>query len=154
MSGVLANSQRCAEALGRWNARNRRSLSQDIRVLQEKLRQVSGNIGANSWVEIQAIEKALGSLLDQDEAYWKQRSRNMWLKGGDKNSRFFHWKASARRTNNKISGLFDDSGSWKEDNAGIFQVVETYFSTVFASSNPSNHDIARVLDCVHPCLFS
>ena len=38
LRAVMTDSRKCAEALGRWNARNRKELSNNIRVLQEKLR--------------------------------------------------------------------------------------------------------------------
>lgn len=50
-------------------------------------------------------------LMDKEAKMWAQRSLVLWLKDGDKNTRFFHSKASQWRRNNYINGLFDDSGS-------------------------------------------
>jgi hypothetical protein len=53
-------------------------------------------------------------LLEQEEIHWLQRSRVNWLSQGDKNTRFFHQFASARRKKNMIKRLKDDSKEWVE----------------------------------------
>ena len=45
---------------------------------------------------------------------WKQWSRNRYLKEGDRNTSFFHTKASNRKQRNWIQGLEDDNGVWQE----------------------------------------
>ncbi|KAJ1432733.1 Endonuclease/exonuclease/phosphatase [Sesbania bispinosa] len=46
------------------------------------------------------------------ELYWQQRSRALWLQEGDKNTKFFHNKASMRQKHNTITKLKNDSGEW------------------------------------------
>ena len=50
-----------------------------------------------SWKKLVVLEEKLNMALSTEEKYWKQRARVDWLKYGDRNSRFFHAKATTRR---------------------------------------------------------
>lgn len=58
------------------------------------------------------LESRQAELLKLQETMWRQRSRAMWLRDGDKNTKFFHGKASQRRKVNHISKLKDSNGVW------------------------------------------
>lgn len=62
--------------------------------------------------EFLATSKQLDDLLLKQEIYWAQRSRLPWLKYGDKNTKFFHSKASQRRQRNFIQGIKNQQGVW------------------------------------------
>ena len=46
---------------------------------------------------------------------WKQRFRALWLKWGNQNTKFFYATTSQRKRKNKIVGLQDKLGEWKDD---------------------------------------
>ncbi|XP_062028765.1 uncharacterized protein LOC133744717 [Rosa rugosa] len=73
----------------------------------------------------------LESLLSKEELYWSQRAKVSWLKEGDRNTGFFHRKASNRKRKNFIGGLYDDAGNWKEDDDGLENVVVNYFEKIY-----------------------
>lgn len=70
------------------------------------------------------VKRNLNVLLAQEEDHWRQRAKLFWLKEGDANTRFFHTSANARRKNNKISKLQDDSGVWCDDVDGLQNIVK------------------------------
>ncbi|KAL5758330.1 hypothetical protein ACOSP7_020941 [Xanthoceras sorbifolium] len=91
---------------------------------------------------IKTRERELESLLSKEELYWKQRSRVDWLLAGDKNSKFFHRRASARKKKNLISSLLDGRGVRRESEQGMSSVVLDYFSDLFKSIQPSSSDFS------------
>ncbi|KAM6543985.1 hypothetical protein CsatB_008432 [Cannabis sativa] len=74
-------------------------------------------------------------ILAQQELYWKQRSKQFWLNGGDKNSKYFHATASSRKRNNQIVQLQDSNGVWKGWDSGLDQVIIDYFSVLYSTDH-------------------
>lgn len=60
--------------------------------------------------EVGRLEKELEILLEDDEIYWKQRAREDWLNWGDRNTKWFHLKASCREKANRIRGMYNENG--------------------------------------------
>lgn len=50
-------------------------------------------------------------ILRREEMFWAQRSRQNWLKDGDKSTSLFHTKANQQPRHNTIKGVFDNGGS-------------------------------------------
>ena len=61
--------------------------------------------------EINNLRKEINDLLDSEETFWHQRSRVLWYGQGDRNTKFFHSKASQRRKKNTINGIWDENGT-------------------------------------------
>lgn len=87
---------------------------------------------------IQSTKRAevkLDELLKEEEIWWAQRSRANWLKHGDKNTKFFHQKASQRKQRNWVDSIADDAGIIYEDEDKIEAVINSYFSQLFTLEN-------------------
>lgn len=52
----------------------------------------------------------LDDLLERHEAFWFLWSKVSEIKEADKNTKYFHHKASPRKKHNYINGLFDGAG--------------------------------------------
>ncbi|KAK3204450.1 hypothetical protein Dsin_018496 [Dipteronia sinensis] len=109
MVDLMDGNSLCTQELGRWYDSNVRGLQKEIRAKHDELRVASSNIFPGAWVGISQVERDHDALREREELYWHQRSRDMWLSNGDKNIKYFHWRASARRARNHIRGLFDNS---------------------------------------------
>ena len=68
---------------------------------------------------------------------WFQRSRINWFRDGDRNTSFFHAKALARLKKNQIDGLYDAHEMWQEEEGKVGDIVEEYFTGLFASNQPA-----------------
>lgn len=53
---------------------------------------------------------------------WKQRSRDIWVKDGDKNIKYFHASASRRRNNNRVACVRNEQGEIITEVKGIKMV--------------------------------
>lgn len=60
-----------------------------------------------------------------------ERSISLWLKEGDRNTKFFHTKASQR---NRIGALKDDDGRVHNDVPGMDKVILDSFQNIFQSN--------------------
>lgn len=64
---------------------------------------------------------------------WRQRSKALWLKEGDMNTKFLHRRASHRHKKNYIMEVNDSNGRWQVKEARD-QVILQYFNDMFAGS--------------------
>lgn len=64
------------------------------------------------------------------EEYWRLKSRNLWLKAGDRNTCFFHKQAQARKCFNTISEIKEDNDTHKEF-ADIKKAAYLHFQKLF-----------------------
>lgn len=77
----------------------------------------------------------MDELLEIEEIYWRQRSRAVWLKDGDKNTKYFHHKANQRNRRNAINQIKDSEGRWVRSQRCIEEVAEDYFTNLFSVGN-------------------
>ncbi|KAK3206743.1 hypothetical protein Dsin_020789 [Dipteronia sinensis] len=111
IQSVLNNIDRCGRLLNDWNPRKRKHLRQNLHAKREALRKACKGDVPIPWKDIKLLESRLDEVLETEERYWKQRAKVDWLQKGDRNTRFFHSKASARRARNRIHGLIDEGGT-------------------------------------------
>jgi hypothetical protein len=101
-----------ASTLKDWSKANFGSVRKQIRNLEQKLFHLRGRqISKENLREERDIEQKLSDLFECEDIMAKQRSRVEWLREGDRNTAFFHGRASVRRCTNHIDTLTHDDGS-------------------------------------------
>ena len=86
------------------------------------------------------MKSDLARLLVKEEKMWQQRSKAHWMKLGDKNSSYFHNKASQRYRRNRILGLKDSRAVMCIGDDRVVGLLENYYQQLFTSSNSSEID--------------
>ncbi|XP_074306059.1 uncharacterized protein LOC141641287 [Silene latifolia] len=134
---VADNVQRCAKELMSWRGANVGKILRDLKIQRKKLQKLDGCPRSMSNVqERRAIKLTIAKLIKQEEQFWRQRSRVLWLRDGDKNTTYFHRKARQRKKKNRIKLLVDDSGRSFDTEEGMERVAVEYFMNLFETSNP------------------
>jgi hypothetical protein len=77
------------------------------------------------------LQAELQEWLLRDEMVWKQKSREIWLKEGDRNSKFFHLSTIIRRRRNSIDAVRNHLGSWITEKKEINEFFLENFKQVF-----------------------
>jgi exonuclease III len=135
------------ETLHNWGHQIFGTLPKKIKQVQDELmylNQTQGN--PNSAQAIKDKESELDKLLDGEEMWWKQRSRADWLQHGDKNTKFFHLKASQRKKRNTIKSIMDKQGQSQTKHEDIESVLLDHFETLFKSQ--PTHQIQNTVEVV------
>ena len=66
-----------------------------------------------------------------EEAHWRQHSREIWLREGDRNTGFFHRMASAHRRNNAM-GRIKVNGEWLVEEQEVRERVVNSFQQMLS----------------------
>lgn len=77
----------------------------------------------------------------EEEEYWKQRSRQLWLTLGDKNIGFFHASTRGRRARNRLTVLEDTNGVEVFEKPQIVSTITDYYQSIFTSLNSESSDV-------------
>ena len=88
----------CGAELLAWGSSKTNPDTEEIKHLQQRIEAPnSAEATIENRVEFLEVSKKMDDLLRKQEIFWAQRSRIPWLKHGDRNTKFFHAKASQRR---------------------------------------------------------
>ena len=128
------------EALRKWNKEVFSRCQDRINSLLKKIKEVQVRQPSheNGLLE-NDLQTELSKWLLRSKVVWRQKSRELWLKLGDKNSKFFHLSTIIHRRRNNIDAINNEEGTWihesgqirdkfQEDFINLFKEEEVYFT--------------------------
>ena len=134
---VIKKVDKCGQALMKWS----KDCFRNVRIELEKKRKelvraekVALQRGYSK--KLIRLKKEINSLMDKEERIWCQRSHTLYLKDDDRNTRFFHCRATQRRQRNLIMGIRNQSNDWCTQPNQISAIFLEYYQQLFSSSNP------------------
>ncbi|XP_019190157.1 PREDICTED: uncharacterized protein LOC109184594 [Ipomoea nil] len=112
--GIQNCIEYCGTRLSRWGGDRFHKFGEQIISLRKEQLRLKGRMDPVSLTEFQRLEELLSRIETQEDAFWRQRAKQHWLKGADANTKFFHRYASHRRKKNIVDKLMNDNGDWVE----------------------------------------
>lgn len=121
----------CRRAIARWSREHHTNSRKAIVSLQTRIDEaMTGNAPDDT---ISNLNKQLLEAYKEEEVFWKQRSRLLWLTLGDKNTGFFHTVSKGRKARNHITMLEDPMGQSVYEEEQIAEEIARYFDDIFRS---------------------
>lgn len=137
---------KCLEEVSVWGREFTGNFKKRIDKCKQIIRSTKGRRDREAIQRNQNANKELTEILTQHEIFWKQRPKQLWLREGDKNSKFFHATARARRKNNHIKCLLNAEREQVEWGEGLQELMVEYFTSLFAATEVDWHS---VVNCVY-----
>ncbi|RVW63481.1 Transposon TX1 uncharacterized 149 kDa protein [Vitis vinifera] len=87
-----------------------------------------------------------------EETHWRQVSRELWLKEGDKNTGFFHRMANTHRRNNSLDRI-KINGVWRVEEQEVREGIVQNFQQLLTEEPSWRADIEGLhLPCLNSCV--
>ena len=134
--------------LSKWAASTFGNIKKKIKETETQLKAAQSNLpDAIMFDRCNELSTKLDELHRMEESYWHARARVNAVRDGDKNTSYFHHKASQRRKRNRICGLMDSNNTWHTEDDSINEIVHAYFDVLFKGGTPTGFDEATAGLC-------
>jgi len=105
--------EKCGKELMKWNKDHFGNVQALLKQKGKELihaEKEAMQTGQNS--RLLELKKEIESLVDKEQRMWLQRSKVLWASQGDRNSKFFHCRATQRKRKNTIQKLQASTGQY------------------------------------------
>lgn len=138
-------------ALRKWNKQVFGHYQDRINQLLKKISDVQNGPHSeeNGRVE-DTLQAELAEWLARCEILWKQKSLELWLKEGDRNTKFFHLSTIIKRRHNNIDAINLEDNNWVMSSNQIRQLLFNSFKNTFAEEEVSFPE--HLDNLISPCI--
>lgn len=104
--------------------------------------------------QIPIVQQELIKAYNDEEQYWKDKSRNQWLREGDCYTGFFHATTKVRFSKNRLTSIQNDQGVTFLGDTEIGHHAQDFFTQIYKSNGRqvSVLDFADVIPTVTPAI--
>lgn len=134
VTAITERIRSCRQAMAKLKHRSNLNAEVRIRTLQGRLNRAMGSTVRAERRQIPQIQEALARAYNDEEKYWKQKSRNQWMNEGDRNTSFFHACAKNRFSQNRIISIIDDRGIVHMGDNEIGEHAQEFFGNIYATN--------------------
>lgn len=146
---VLSRLNNIRQSLVEWtktqNVKNKDSIHKAQRDLDTALSSLTPD---PELIDILTTE--LDKAYAEEELYWRQRSRILWLQHGDRNSSFFHAVTRGRKAINSFSVIESESGETIHGEDRITDTISQFYQALFSSTGTGDPQV--VTDALSPVI--
>lgn len=157
-STVSDKLKSCRKSLSRWKKKfnlNSRDKLMQIQIALEAEQSSS----FPSVVRVKYLKTELIKAYEEEEKYWRQRSKDKWATKGDLNTRYYHASVKTNRNRKRIDKLMDEKGQLQFSEAAKAQVATDFFNKLFKAGSDGNYEqlfegfTAKVSDTMNELLI-
>lgn len=140
-----------------WIIKKKKSDKKALQDIMTEISIISGSASYDSMpfdlkVHLHSLEKLKQALLLKEESAWRLKSRALWIKEGDHNTKFFHNFANARRNRNSIWKIEAESGGFVYSQHDIEREATIFFQKQYRRRPSELHDVLWMIDRI-PVMF-
>lgn len=130
---------RCKRAIIAWSKAKQLNSQKKIELCRNTLELAMVSPTSDTAL-LSKLNEDLNIAYKEEEEFWKQRSRQLWLTLGDKNTGFFHAITKGRKAINKFSVIEDETGEKFYEEHQILEVIVQYYQQLFTKLESSEGD--------------
>ncbi|OVA08152.1 Reverse transcriptase zinc-binding domain [Macleaya cordata] len=136
--------------LKNWSRATFGHIDKELKKLMEELLQVQGLPPTDENLQrINELSDKFNEYTNHAATYWEQRAKSHWIRDHDRNTKYFHTRATNRRRKNHISSIKRADGTWTTSFEEISSCLINHFQYLFTAS-PTAPIMPAFRICHHP----